>query len=308
MPLGKTREKVFYGLAAARGRVHRYTWIRWGVGVAFTALVAALPFADVLRFDLWSGRHVYLGEQQELVAVARRFAFPFLAVNLLILVVTRLCGRYLCGFVCPYGSLARLAEWVQVRGRRSRGARVAGLAALLSISLALAAIVLAFWVDPEVFRSGSRTAVAASGAFLLGTAAVLFASTWRIGLRFCRDWCPSGVYFAVLGPDAGCRVRLRAPEDCIDCDACDRSCPIDLAPRAVDGVPEGPRAGFYPDGFHAAALCIRCGDCVAACEQVTARSQRPAPLALGCTLPTGRTLARAAAPEHADLGERPDAR
>jgi polyferredoxin len=291
MPLGKTRDRVVYGLArAARraaqqrgsmpGMIHRYTLRRWLVAGFFTLGIAALPVFGILRFDLWGGRHVYLGREHDLVEVARRFAFPFLAINLVILVASRYLGRYLCGFVCPYGAVARLAEWLRFRARTRRG-RGLGAIALLLVCASLASIAFAFWVDWRVFAAGSSLAISLASAFLLGLIASLFLMVQRLGLGFCRDWCPSGVYFAVLGHETTNAIEFAHPDACTDCKACEKSCPMDLLPREMRGAEARPGGGIYPDGLTDFALCIRCGDCVAACEGTTARSAAPTPLRMG---------------------------
>ncbi len=78
-----------------------------------------------------------------------------------------------------------------------------------------------------------------------------------IGLDFCRKWCPSGVYFALLGEESRNGVEFAHPSSCTDCKACEKVCPMDLSPRHVpDGAPrEG--LGFYPDRASNLALCIR---------------------------------------------------
>ena len=87
MAIGNSRLKIALGFSAIRGQ-HRYTMWRWVVGIVFTLATAALPLLDVLRFDLWSGRHIVLGEQVGFVEAAKAFAFPFLGVNVAIIVLT----------------------------------------------------------------------------------------------------------------------------------------------------------------------------------------------------------------------------
>lgn len=279
MPIGRVREKVLYGIGKARGSVHRYTWWRWGIGILFTLVVALIPLAGILRFDLWDGRHVLLGERVDFLAVAEAFAFPFLAINVVIVLASRFLGRYLCGFVCPVGSLARLGEWLRW-WERKRASVLLGHLSILGVCLLLAFVTFAFWVDPAVFVEGSSTAVALSIAGIVVMTLGLYGIVALLGLRFCHSWCPSGVYFAVLGPTTSNGIRFAHPESCTDCKACEQVCPMDLGPREIEDDPRG-GAGFYPDGMTNHALCIRCGDCVAACEGTTARSGNPTPLALG---------------------------
>ena len=292
MPIGKIREKVLFGIGKARGHIHRYTWWRWIIGTAFTIGVALLPLLDIMRFDFWSGRHMVLGHQVGLIEAAKAFAFPFLALNILIVVVTRFFGRYLCGYMCPYGSLARLAEWFRWREGTGK-TRVLRITSLVAIAFLLTAIVFIFWIDWHVFLEGSTTAIGLSVAFLVVGTAVISGTLDRIGLKFCHDWCPSGVYFSILGVKTSNGVEFAHPEACIECDVCDKACPIDLHPRAMefeDEAHERPASGFYPDGMTNHALCIRCGDCVVACEAMTDRYDTPTPLRMGFLPPEDQRI------------------
>jgi polyferredoxin len=296
MPLGRNREKTLHGLATKRGTVHRYTWIRWAVAVVFTAAIAALPLTGTLRFDLWSGRHMYLGEELDFVTVAKRFAFPFLGVNVLIIVATRFLGRYLCGFVCPYGSLARLAEWLRFREVKRKRTQLIRMAGMLSICLTLAAITFSFWVDWRVFVEGSALALTLSSVFLFGMTFALYGSVMWLGLHFCHEWCPSGVYFALLGPETKNGIEFAHPETCTECKACEVVCPMGLPPTEMASAPRS-GAGLYPDWMSNDSLCIRCGDCVAVCEDATRRHEVATPLEMGWL-----SQGRATEGEHADVG------
>ncbi|MCC7014558.1 MAG: 4Fe-4S binding protein [Planctomycetes bacterium] len=297
MPLGKQRDKVVLGLGKARGKPHRYSNWRWAVAIAFTLAIAALPFFGIIRFDLWGGHHHYLGEQLGLVEVARRFAFPFLGVNLAIILVSRFFGRYLCGFVCPYGAVARFAEWLRFRAK-TRKDRIIGGALLITTCSVLSAITFSFWLDWRVFSDASAPWKIVASMFLLGMITSFYVFVQKLGLGFCRNWCPSGVYFALLGHDTNNGIEFAHPQNCTDCKACEKACPMDLLPRELSGGKYREGSGFYPDGMSNFALCIRCGDCVSACEGTTARLNVATPLRMGF-LPSGAR--DSAAPEHGEL-------
>lgn len=292
------RQRVLGSQAAARPRSHRYTVWRWAAALVCTLLVALLPLTGLLRFDLWGGRHLVGGEEHDLVSAARAFAFPFLAINVVILLVTRFLGRYLCGFGCPVGALARAGDWLRYRTGRATGTRAARLG-LAAACLLLSAVCFSFWVDWRVFAAGSPAARGVAAAALLGVAAALYLGALRLGLRFCRDYCPSGVYFGLLGHDSRAGVELAHPEACIGCDACDKACPMDLPPRELlDGAATVPGRGIYPDGLTRLATCIRCGDCVQVCEGVTRRLGEETPLQLGL-LPAAHDAGRDEQPDGA---------
>lgn len=275
MPLGATRERLLYGILSKR-KTQRYALIRWGIGIVCTAAIGWLAFSGTLRFDLWGGHHMLLGEERPLLGVAKAFAFPFLAVNILIIVGNRLYGRYLCGFVCPIGGLARAVEWARFRDRKGQP-RIFGPIGLLLICLLLSSIVFTFWVDWRVFAQGTPLAIGLSGSFLLGMTAGLFGLIQFLGLRFCREYCPSGVYFAVLGQDTCNGVEFVNPDSCTDCGVCELLCPMDLSPREMSGGAYRSERGFYGEGLGNFALCIRCGDCVVGCEGVgSSKAEAPA--------------------------------
>lgn len=280
MPIGIERDKVLGGLAKKRGHAHRYTYYRWAVGILFTALIAALPIFDVIRFDLWGGKHMYLGEQLDFVDVAKGFAFPFLAVNILIVIASRFIGRYLCGFVCPYGALARFREWFRFHGK-TRRQRLLGHLAVFSVCALLSAITISYWVDWAVFESGSDFARGMTAGSVLGLTLFFYGTLHFLGQRFCREYCPSGVYFAVLGHTSFNGVEFAHPENCTECKACDKACPMDLHPKEMAGGQYREGMGFYGDAMSNFANCIRCGDCVVACEGMTARFSEDTPLRLG---------------------------
>jgi len=280
MPVGLDRDKVLGGIARKRGRPHRYTYYRWAIGILFTAIIALMPIFGVMRFDMWGGHHMYLGEELGFEEAAKAFAFPFLALNILIVIASRYIGRYLCGYVCPYGALARFREWFRFHGK-NRGQRMLGHFAVFGVSALLSAITFSFWVDWRVFTDGSVFAQSLSAGMLAGMTLSLFGSLHFLGQRFCREYCPSGVYFAVLGHTSVNGIEFAHPENCTECKACEKVCPSDLHPKEMAGGEYRGGMGFYGEAMSNFALCIRCGDCVVACEGMTQRFSEDTPLRMG---------------------------
>ncbi|MEM7518768.1 MAG: hypothetical protein AAF368_17830 [Planctomycetota bacterium] len=157
---------------------------------------------------------------------------------------------------------------------------MAPLLVLLS-SAAMSAVTFSFWVDWAVFSEGSTRAKTICIALLVGATLFLYALIQFVGLRFCRSWCPSGVYFAVLGQDSSCGIEFSNPDSCTDCGVCDTVCPMNLKPRELlEGAPRG-EDGFYGEHMSNLALCIRCGDCVVGCEEVGSKRSDSTALRFG---------------------------
>lgn len=279
MVLGDKRIRALYGILHKSKSMHRYTRWRWIVGIVATIGVALLAWTKTMRFDLWGGEHYYLGERVSLIQAARGFAFPFLAVNIVIILTSRISGRYLCGFVCPVGSLSRLGEWARFTERRAAHRIVAPIVIFVA-SLVMTAITFSFWVNWRVFQDGSSLAMGISALFLVGGTASLFLLISRAGMGFCHDWCPSGAYFAVLGQETVNGVAFHK-EACTDCGVCTTVCPMDLDPKHMSGGPRRGSSGLYADYMSNFALCIRCGDCVVGCEEIGTRGQTTSALSMG---------------------------
>jgi NAD-dependent dihydropyrimidine dehydrogenase PreA subunit len=115
------------------------------------------------------------------------------------------------------------------------------------------------------------------------------------------------VYFALLGPETVNGVEFAHEENCTECGACAQVCPVDLEPRDMSGGRHREGIGFYVGGMSNFANCLRCGDCVNACEGMTDRFQKATPLRMGW-LPEGSRDAQepqvvASEPRSADAPE-----
>jgi polyferredoxin len=141
---------------------------------------------------------------------------------------------------------------------------------------------IAWWVDLRVFWEGSPRALAAAWAALV----VGVGATWAHGRGwqwgFCKSACPIGLYYSFVSPARWYGVYFRnGQETCIECNACDNACPVDLAPRDLM-APVAARAGLSIADAPGRNHCLECGDCVRACEwMVGLKGIEPVPLLLG---------------------------
>lgn len=268
-------------LRAIRRSAHRYDRLR---ALGMTATLAALflvPISGLARVDVWRGDHALLfraatfkqGLAGVVVGIGAMYVVTFL-VNLF-------GGRLFCGWGCPVGQVSRFGEALETP-RMSPKERWRAAAEGGFFSLALTASVMAWWVDLRVLRQGSAAALAASWGVLFAGVAAAYAHGrwWR--WDFCKSVCPIGLYYSFVSPARWYGVHFRNQESsCIECDACDHVCPVDLAPRDLM-APSGPRPGLSIADAPGRHHCLECGDCVRACEwMIERRGDGPVPLLLG---------------------------
>ncbi len=204
-----------------------------------------------------------------------RFHLTFYVAGFLML-VGALVGRFVCGYLCPFGFIQELLHKIPLpRPLRKvgtfRGDRL--LRKLKYVILAVFVILLPlFAVDllgqgapwfckllcPVGTLEGGIPLVALNET-LRGAIGWLY--TWKVALLigiialsiivyrpFCKYLCPLGAVYSVFNPIAVLRHRVDA-DACTRCGTCAKACPMQVNPAQTPNHPE----------------CVRCGACVAAC-------------------------------------------
>jgi len=184
-------------------------------------------------------------------------------------------GRFVCGWLCPFGLLQDLLYKIPIPKKWKRLRRLPGeryLSWIRYILLVVMVILLPLfvvdfigqgspwfctWVCPSGTLSGLM--LLAGNEPLRGAVGWLFA--WKnlilvvvvllsivLFRPFCRYLCPLGAIYGLFNPIALYRFRIDT-EKCTRCKVCQRVCKLDIP------VYE------YPNS----SACIRCGDCIKAC-------------------------------------------
>ena len=192
-----------------------------------------------------------------------------------LLIAGALTGRFLCGFLCPFGLIQELLHKIPLRKWRGlrcfswlRWLKYAVLAVLvIGIPTALA---LAGKVSFPVFceyicpagtlEAGIPLALANAGiraslGWLFAWKCAVLLLTLLLSIKifrpFCRFLCPLGALLSLFNRISLLHIRTDT-EKCDDCGLCKEACPME-APG--------------PDALE----CIRCGKCAAACPQKAMR-------------------------------------
>ncbi|MFL5303416.1 MAG: 4Fe-4S dicluster domain-containing protein [Anaeromyxobacteraceae bacterium] len=233
--------------------------------VAQALIALTLPFVTIrgesaLRFDVRSltlhffGASILMDEFFVVLVAALFGTFAFL-------LVTVLFGRVWCGWGCPQTALVDLTGWFARARKRGGGALWVGHAGVGLASAVVAANLIWYFVPPREFFA--RLAHLSLGPTIGGTWAVLglviYLDLALLRQTFCATTCPYAKLQGVLLDRHSLVVAYdTGRDDCIECGACVRACPVGIDIR---------------DGLQAA--CVACGECIDACTPIMRKRKRP---------------------------------
>lgn len=262
--MSKTANIRLKVLKAVAGRSHRYD--RWRLlSQSFSlAVLAVVPLSGLAQVDFWGGNHYLLFERAPLRHALAGVITGIAAMYVVTFLSNVVAGRLFCGWGCPVAQVCRFGEALQ----SNRGKKSAAYAPGAAYSAAFVLSVLAWWVDPRMLIFGSQKSLLIGwGLFAIGVGgAYLHGRWWR--WEFCKSACPIGVYYSFVKPAKYFGIHFHnAEQTCIECDACDKICPVDLLPRNLMAAVTDRRGVSLLEapGFN---HCIECGDCVRACERM----------------------------------------
>lgn len=202
----------------------------------------------------------------------REYKFSFYVVGFL-LFFGSLFGRFICGWLCPFGLIQDLLYKIPFFKKRKNLPGHKVLVFLKYFILAVFVILLPLlvvdiigqgspWFCQYICPSGTLTAGiplvllneslknAVGGLFLWKMSLLVFIIILALWVYrpFCKYLCPLGAVYSFFNPIALYRYQIDESA-CIQCGKCQRTCKMDIK------VWEQPNS----------RECIRCGDCVKAC-------------------------------------------
>ena len=204
------------------------------------------------------------------VVGSSKFNFSYYVTGTLILLGV-LLGRFVCGFLCPFGWLQELLH--KIPGKKLSTKKLKPLTYIKYVVLLFAVVVLPAlvvndlgmgdpffckYICPQGVLEGAIP-LAAANAGIRSALGQLF--TWKLAVLiavvvlsvlfyrpFCKWICPLGAFYALMNRVSLLGIRVDACK-CVSCGKCSKVCQMD-----VDVV----RAPNH-------AECIRCGKCIGAC-------------------------------------------
>lgn len=203
----------------------------------------------------------------------RKLEVPF-AVLGFFFVFGSVLGRFVCGWLCPFGLVQDLLHKIplfrkkkQLPGHRIlKYGKYVVLAGLVFIGSAFLftgfAKVPAFckYLCPSGTFMGAIPLLGvneqlrgqAGGLFLwkAGVLLALLILSVKVYRPFCQYLCPLGAIYGWFNRFSLVQVHWEK-DTCISCGACKNACPVNLSPEEISVSPE----------------CIRCGKCIGACPK-----------------------------------------
>ena len=203
----------------------------------------------------------------------RKLEVPF-AVLGFFFVFGSVLGRFVCGWLCPFGLVQDLLHKIPLFRKKKQlpGHRI------LKYGKYVALVGLVFIGSTFLFTGFAKVPafckyLCPSGTFmgaipllsmneqLRGQAGGLF--LWKAGVLlallilsvkvyrpFCQYLCPLGAIYGWFNRFSLVQVHWEK-DTCISCGACKNACPVNLSPEEISVSPE----------------CIRCGKCIGACPK-----------------------------------------
>ncbi len=212
-----------------------------------------------------------LGSLQAVLA-SREYQFSFYIVGFL-LAVGALVGRFVCGWLCPFGLVQDLLHKLpgvkklrKLPGDRWLRFLKYFLLAGFVVILPMTALDLVGQGQPWFCKYICPSGTLFGGIPLLGADPLLRGAlgwlfTWKAGILvvllllstmvyrpFCRYLCPLGAIYGFFNGVALYRLRVDEHK-CVNCGVCQKVCKLDIPTNRTPNSPE----------------CIRCGDCIRAC-------------------------------------------
>jgi cytochrome c oxidase accessory protein FixG len=254
-----------------------YHRLRRGIQFTCFLIFVALPFFNVMRFDIPRQRFYFAGYELWI----NEFVIIFFTLLFLLYVITAasmLYGRVYCGYFCPQMIFSEASLDLEDRLKRFINKRFIKVnakkrqlmtRAMFYLALGLASVFLAFvfisyFVEPRdlllrLLSLDIRTAGGIAGAT---TTLITFLDFAFVRTRFCKTVCPYGYLQGMLGDKNTLIVQYRdqvQDKQCIECKKCIRVCHMGIDIRDSPYQIE----------------CIHCGECIDACEDVLGRLGKP---------------------------------
>lgn len=205
------------------------------------------------------------------------FEVPFAVIGFLF-IFGSLFGRFVCGWLCPFGLVQDLLHKIPVFKKKKQipyhtvfkylkylvlfGLVIAGSAILFSGFVKVPAFCK--YLCPSgtlmgalpLLSANEKLRIQAGGLFSWKLVILVFILVLSVKVYrpFCQYLCPLGAVYGWFNRFSLVQIHWEK-DNCISCMACQKACPVNLSPEKISVSPE----------------CIKCGQCVKACPKTCLR-------------------------------------
>ncbi len=221
--------------------------------IFFLTLLILIPSLKIIKMDIAHNQSWLFGQEIHLSGAFKPIVVVIGVIAVFIILANLILGRVFCGWICPGGFLAQVQEYIKKMTKNSKP-----LYYLVTlITSILFSLVFFNWItDLRVFLYPTNPAfLPLLGAFTVITGFFYFEAF--IADKWCRVYCPTGIYHKITPFNHIVKPFLIDKENCGDCKECIKACPMGLDPRKMASLND------FDRGIQA---CIICGECVDACE------------------------------------------
>lgn len=234
-------------------------------GVIEGAVVLGLPFLKIkgesaLRFDIPSLRLYFFGivlSMDEFFIVLVAFIF----LSFLMIFATLMFGRVWCGWVCPQTVLIDYTVSADKARKRGLPHNFLSFGSAAPVSIIVAASLVWYFIPPHEFirklLDGQLGNIV--WGFWLVLFCILFLDLAFLRYNWCATVCPYAKLQSVMFDNKTLIIAFdpARKEECINCMACVRTCPVGIDIRK-----------------ELQAECINCAACIDECSRVMGPRQR----------------------------------
>ncbi|MBO6179270.1 MAG: 4Fe-4S binding protein [Selenomonadaceae bacterium] len=208
-----------------------------------------------------------LGAMQTIIGSAGS-VFGFYAFGF-ILMFGVLCGRFICGFLCPFGLFQELLAKIPLPKKKLpqilnyvkyavlfifvlllplAGALASGIGEPAFCQYICPAGTLEAAIPLLITHSEFMDSVGVLFAVKLTVLLIVIIGCMTVYRFFCKTLCPLGALYGLLNKISFYRMGFNK-QACVNCGACEKICPMGINPAKSANSTE----------------CIRCGKCVETC-------------------------------------------
>ncbi|WP_084813406.1 4Fe-4S binding protein [Desulfogranum japonicum] len=200
-------------------------------------------------------------EGLESLLITKTVYMPSIIGMVLPLLLVLLLGRVFCSWICPVTFILEITDRLRRAVSRKKYLRNRlivvkkvlwfTLLAEILISMIIGAPLFVFLSPPGLVGREMMMLVFFHTLAIEGVLLLVIITLELVTRRFfCRSFCPLGALLALLGSKRKLLVVVESTQ-CVDCGACEQTCPMGLVPQMGEGI---------------TAYCWNCGECLDSCR------------------------------------------